>query len=124
MADALYQLRWEPRYFEDANLIHPDFATLERATSAVTTALERIPERFPFFNQAQRLQFARILYHLVEGPSVTHVEPLYVTFRIERPPPSGLVSLRRIVTRSDLVGGLHAGTPELPPPEDAYPWVS
>jgi hypothetical protein len=109
---------------EDAKLIHPDFAVLENATTAVTTALERIPIAFQVFDSKRRLRVARILYHLVAGPSATHVEPLYVTFRIEQDPPSGLVSLRRIVTRTDLLGGLHVGTPDLPPPADAYPWPS
>jgi len=122
-----YRLRWEPQYIADAALIHPDFAALERATAAITHALERRPDVFQVFDERRNLRVARILYHLVTGPSATHVEPLLVTFRIESGPPSGLVSLRRIVTEADVREGLHVGTSDLPPDDPqaaAYPWPS
>ena len=125
MAEPLYVLRWEHQYLGDAALIHPDFQTLERATAALTQALERKPSVFQVFDENRNLRVARILYHVVEGPSASHVEPLLVTFRIEKhPPPEGLVSLRRIVTEADVRGGLHLGTPDLPPASDAdaFPW--
>lgn len=109
----------------DASLIHPDFAVLDRATEALRTALERRPELFQVFDPDRKLRVARVQYYVVSGPAATHVEPLLVTFRIERPHPEGLVSLRRIVTEADVRGGLHQGTPDLPPtnPDDEYPFL-
>ena len=112
---------------DDAVLIHPDFQALERATHALTKALERKPHVFQLFDQSRNLRVARVLYHVVSGPSASHVEPLLVTFRIESELPDGLVSLRRIVTESDLRAGLHAGTSDLPPDEsgaETYLWPS
>lgn len=117
----LYVLRWEPQYLADAALIHPDFAALERATYALTTALERRPDLFQIFDQQRNLRVARVQYYVFQGPSATHVEPLLVTFRIERDHPDGLVSLRRVVTEADVRGGLHHGTPDLPSPDHPDP---
>jgi len=111
----LYELRWEHRFMADCRLIHPDQSVLDRAVAGITIALERRPEIFQLFDKDRRLRVASVLYHVASGPSAIHVEPLFATFRIEKPRPGGLVSLRRLVTRADLLGGLHAGTPELPP---------
>jgi hypothetical protein len=120
-----YQLRQEDQFVADAALIHPDLEVVERALEALKIALERRPEIFPMFDDARRLRYAHILFHLSSGPSVVRVEPLIVTFRIEAPPPNGLVSLRRVISEKDLRGGLHIGTDDLPPADDIsedYSW--
>ncbi len=90
----LYELRWEHRFMADCRLIHPDQSVLDRAVAGITIALERRPEIFQLFDKDRRLRVASVLYHVASGPSAIHVEPLFATFRIEKPRPGGLVSLR------------------------------
>ena len=96
MADIQYVLRYENTWWQDVCRIEPDLVRWSELIGGVEDILERTPEVVP----SETMFGSRVMRTAEYLP--TSVPPMYVTFRIVRLPPDGLVSMRHVITEADV----------------------
>jgi hypothetical protein len=99
MADIQYVLRYENTWWQDVCRIEHDLVKWQDLIGGVEDILERTPEIIP----VRTAQGSRVM------PAHRHVQlpfPMYVTYRVLRWAPNGLVSMRHVITEADARLGL------------------
>jgi hypothetical protein len=101
MPEIQYVLRYEHSWWEDVDRIEPDRDKWAEMIGGVEDILERTPEIVP----GKTARGSRVMRTEDYVPELPH--PMYVLFRILRPAPDGLVSMRHVITEADARAGLY-----------------